>query len=88
MNSDKIKLLLEKYYKGETSLEEEAQLREALKPGDHLADDLQPDAELFKMMSALSSDSSEAEPELDIMEKKVVFHHLKLSGWKIECLID
>jgi len=72
MKIDKIKLLLEKYYAGESSLGEEEQLKNALKSMELLPEDLQADAELFKMMSALSSDSTESEIDLQLDSAKVV----------------
>ena len=83
MNSDKIKALLEKYYQGETSLEEEAKLREALKSGEQLSKDLQPDAELFSMMSALSSDTIDKVPDIEEKEKKVVSIDRKSEGFNL-----
>lgn len=72
MKVDKIKSLLEKYYAGESSLEEEEQLIIALKSMDQLPEDLLADAELFAMMNALSTDSSESNIDLPIEDTKVV----------------
>ena len=72
MKPDNINTLLEKYYAGETSLEEEKQLRNALRSIDDLPDDLRPDAELFAMMSALGEDTSEEEIIIPDEETKVV----------------
>lgn len=72
MKTDKIKLLIEKYYAGDTSLEEEEQLRNALKSMDQIPDELQADAELFMMMGALSTESSEKEINLPLEEPKIV----------------
>ena len=71
MKSDKIKVLLEKYFDGETSLEQEEQLRNALKSIDELADDLKADAELFALMSALSTDLTDKDVDLS-EEPKVI----------------
>ena len=72
MKIDKVKLLLEKYYAGESSQEEEEQLRISLKSKELLPEDLQADAELFTMMEALSTDSMNKEIELPTEEPKVV----------------
>lgn len=72
MKTDKIKLLIEKYYAGDTSLEEEEQLRIALKSIDQLPEELQADAELFALMGALSRESTGKEINLSADEPKVV----------------
>lgn len=72
MKVDKIKSLLENYYQGETSLEEEKQLRNALNSVDELSEDLKPDAELFMMMSALSSESTHVDLTFNDNKTKVV----------------
>lgn len=72
MKSDKIKELLEKYYDGNTSLEEEQLLRDALASLDALPEDLKTDGELFAMMSALAVDSTEQEIHLEEKAAKVV----------------
>lgn len=65
MKPDKISALLEKYYAGETSIEEERELRMALKSMDQLPEKFKPDAEIFAMMDALSAETSDLsfEPE-------------------------
>ena len=83
MNSDKLKALLEKYYKGETSLEEECELRAALKTDEELSKDIQADAELFTMMSALSSDSIDTNPDIEAMENKVVSIDRRSEGYDL-----
>jgi len=72
MKTDNIKTLLEKYYAGDTSLNEEDQLRNALRSLDKLPDDLKPDAELFSMMDALSRDSFTKDLDISLTETKVV----------------
>ena len=72
MKADNIKALLEKYYAGESSLKEEEQLRNAMKPMDQLPEDLKVDAELFVMMNALASDSSEREINLETEPEKII----------------
>jgi hypothetical protein len=65
MKPDKISALLEKYYAGETSIEQERELRMALKSMDQLPEKFRADAELFAMMDALSAETSDLrfEPE-------------------------
>ena len=65
MDIDKIKAQLQKYYNGETSLEDEATLREALKSIDELPDEIKADAELFTMMNALAEDTTDKEFEVE-----------------------
>jgi hypothetical protein len=72
MKSDKIKELLEKYYAGNTSLEEEQLLHDVLASVDELPEDLKADGELFAMMHALSEDSSDEEVVLDEKPAKIV----------------
>lgn len=72
MKTDKIKLLIEKYYAGDTSLEEEEQLRIALKSIDQLPEEFQADGEMFAMMGALSTESTGKEINLPVDEPKVV----------------
>ena len=72
MKPDNINTLLEKYYAGETSLEEEKLLRNTLKSMAKLPDDLKADAELFTMMDAFGKDTSEEEIEIPDEETKVV----------------
>ena len=72
MKPDNINTLLEKYYAGETSLEEEKLLRNTLKSMAKLPDDLKADAELFTMMDAFGEDTSEEEIEIPDEETKVV----------------
>lgn len=72
MKTDNIKALLEKYYTGETSLDEEVQLRSALQSLDKVPEDLKADAELFSMMDALSMDSFKKDIEIPSKETKVV----------------
>ena len=72
MKPDNINTLLEKYYAGETSLEEEKLLRNTLKSMAKLPDDLKADAELFTMMDAFGEDASEEEIEIPDEETKVV----------------
>ncbi len=68
MKSDKIKALLNKYYLGESTLEEENELRNALKSMEDLPGELKADAELFAMMNALAEDTSDH--EIDFPEKE------------------
>ncbi len=63
MELDKIKSLLNKYYNGDTSLEEEEYIRQNLKSLDDLPDELKAVAELFSMMSALETDTTEQQIE-------------------------
>jgi hypothetical protein len=70
MKTDKIKELLQKYYQGQTTLDEEKILREALKSDGALPDEQQADRELFSLMHALSEDGTSA--KIDLSEKKVV----------------
>ena len=72
MKADKIKELLDKYYAGDTSLEEEDQLRNAFKSIDELSEGLKADAEMFAMMSALASESAKTELNFDKEEANVV----------------
>ena len=72
MKTDNIKALLEKYYTGETSLDEEVQLRSALQSLDKVPEDLKADAELFSMMDALSKDSFKKDIDISPKETKVV----------------
>jgi hypothetical protein len=72
MKSDKIIELLEKYYAGNTSLEEEQLLHHVLASVDELPEDLKADGELFAMMHALSEDSSDEEVVLDEKPAKIV----------------
>ncbi len=61
MRPDDIKVLLEKYYAGETSLEEEAILRKSLTTATNIPEYLKADAELFAMMNALTEESTDQE---------------------------
>ena len=72
MKPDKIKALLEKYYTGKTSLEEEILLRKELKDNSDLPGDLKEDAELFAMMNALSEESSTQELDVENKQPKIV----------------
>lgn len=72
MKTNKIKAILEKYYAGETSLEEEDSLRQALSSDIELPKELKADAELFAMMSALSEESSDQVLDFDPEETKIV----------------
>ncbi len=72
MKSDKISTLLEKYYAGETSLEEEMTLKNALKSIDQLPEELKADAELFAMMDALSTDSTNQDIHLEKKKPKII----------------
>lgn len=72
MKTDKIKALLEKYYGGETSLEEEAMLKDSLKAIEQLPEELQADAEMFRMMDALAADSSESDITLKEEDSKII----------------
>ena len=69
MRPDNIKALLEKYYAGETSLEEEAILRKALTSATDLPEYFMADAELFTMMNVLNKESTNQ--ELDFENKNV-----------------
>lgn len=71
MKWDKIKTLLERYYAGESTLEEEEQLRNELSNPESLPEEIQADAEMFIMMNALSSEKTDLEFE-PIEEAKVV----------------
>ena len=66
---DDIKKLLEKYYAGKCSLDEEDMLRNLLKSMNDLPKDIKADAELFAMMEALSTESSTAEINLNVEEE-------------------
>ena len=72
MKSDKIKTLLEKYYAGETSLEEEMALKSALKSIAILPDELKADAELFTMMNAMEEDTSDLAIDLGERTTKII----------------
>lgn len=72
MKPDKINTLLEKYYAGETSLEEEDLLRQALNSISELPDELRADAELFAMMSALGEESTDQELDFEEEQPKIV----------------
>ncbi|MCG8307273.1 MAG: HEAT repeat domain-containing protein [Cytophagales bacterium] len=68
MKTDKIRALLEKYYAGETGLEEEEQLRSALKSMEGLPQEMRADAELLSLMHALTSESFEK--EFDVLKEE------------------
>lgn len=72
MKPDKISTLLEKYYAGETSLEEEKELRNALKSMEKLPEEIKADAELFAMMHALEEDTTNQEIDLEDSQTKIV----------------
>lgn len=72
MKPDKIALLLEKYYSGETSIEEEMELRNALKSIDQVPEQFKPDAEIFAMMDALTSDATDFNVTPDRAEPPVI----------------
>lgn len=72
MKPDKIKAILEKYYAGETSLEEEHSLRRALNTDIELPNELKADAELFAMMNALAEESTDQELEFESEGPKIV----------------
>ena len=73
MKWDKIKSLLEKYYAGESSLEEEEQLRNELNNPETLPEEIQADAEMFIMMNALASEKTDLEFEPEEEGKVVGF---------------
>lgn len=72
MKPDKIKALLERYYAGETSLEEEGLLRKELISGNEIPEDLKADAELFSMMNALVEESTDQELDFENKHSKIV----------------
>ena len=72
MKPDKIKALLEKYYAGETSLEDEDLLRKELNSGDEIPGDLKADAELFAMMNALAEESFNQELDFENKQAKII----------------
>ena len=72
MKPDKIKALLEKYYAGESSLEEEDLLRIELISSDEIPGDLKADAELFTMMNALAEESTDQELDFENKHSKIV----------------
>ena len=72
MKPDKIKELLQKYYEGETSLEEEAQLREYLTNIEQVPEELKADAEIAMMMQSMSADRSNRDLEMEEDTTKVV----------------
>lgn len=61
MNHEKIKALLNKYYEGNTSLEEEQKLRRSLQQ-ENLPEDLQAEAALFGYTEAVQQSSPEVDP--------------------------
>ncbi len=65
MRPDDIKVLLEKYYAGKTSLEEEAILRKALTSVSEIPGKLNSEAELFAMMNAVSEEFTDQEINFD-----------------------
>ncbi len=65
MKPDNIKALLEKYYAGTTSIEEEAFLRKTLTSMNEIPENLKAEAELFSMMNALTKESSDQEINFD-----------------------
>lgn len=83
MKPDKIKSLLEKYYAGNTSLEEEDILRDALKSIDDVPQELKADAELFAMMGALSTETAESELDLEESETRVIPIHQQPYGFNL-----
>ena len=83
MKPDKIKSLLEKYYAGNTSLEEEDLLREALKSVDDVPLELKVDAELFAMMRALSEETTDSEINVDEKETRVIPMDPKPTGFNL-----
>lgn len=72
MKPDKIKSLLEKYYAGESSLEEEQLLRQELSAVNDVSEDLMADAELFTMMKALAEESTDQELDFENDSAKIV----------------
>lgn len=72
MKPDKIKILLDKFYAGETSLEEEQLLRQELNAAQGASEDFVVDAELFSMMNALAEESTDKEIEFDDRNSKIV----------------
>jgi HEAT repeat protein len=72
MKPDKIKALLEKYYAGESSLEDEDLLRQALNTSSELPEELMADAELFAMMNALAEESTDQELDFETEQPKVI----------------
>jgi hypothetical protein len=72
MKPDKISTLLEKYYAGQTSIDEEMELRNALKPIDQVPEQFKPDAEIFAMMDALASDITDLNVTPDREEPPVI----------------
>lgn len=72
MKPDKIKALLERYYAGETSLEEEELLRQELNIGNDVSKDLLADAELFAMMNALAEESTDQEIDFEGNQTKIL----------------
>ena len=82
MKMDEIKKLLEKYYAGESSQEEEELLKKQLSTLKQIPEELKADAELFTMMGALSTAASDA--ELEIYEepiKSVVSERSHIGGF-------
>lgn len=72
MKPDNIKAILEKYYTGETSLEEENSLRQALNTDIEQPNELKADAELFAMMNALAEESTDQELDFESEGPKIV----------------
>jgi hypothetical protein len=81
MKPDKIKALLEKYYAGETSLEEEDLLRQELNAENEVSEDFMADAELFTMMKALAEESSDQELDFESNATKTVTMEPKKSAF-------
>jgi HEAT repeat protein len=72
MKPDKIKALLEKYYAGESSLEDEDLLRQVLNTSSEVPEELKADAELFAMMNALAEESTDQELDFETEQPKVI----------------
>ena len=72
MKTDRIKELLQKYYDANTSLTEEEELRKAFKSNDLLEESLRADGELFLMMTAMASETTQQELQGEVEDEKVI----------------
>ena len=83
MKPDKIKALLEKYYAGETSLDEEKLLRQELLSANKISGDFMVEAELFAMTNALTEESTNQEIDFEDSNSKIVSIDPKASPYGI-----
>jgi hypothetical protein len=71
MDLRKAEALIEKYYKGETSPEEELRLREFFRTAEHIPENLLPEKELFSLYSAAASEELPVKGFMENLEKVI-----------------